>query len=137
MNEPISDILQSKGLRATPVRLKVLEQFQGSDNAVSPKEIELRFEQIDRITLYRTLKSFEEKGIVHKIDDGTGTPKYAMCIDKCDEGHHHDDHVHFHCNDCGSTFCVEDVEVPYIKTPPKLKVAKTSIVMNGTCEKCQ
>jgi Fur family ferric uptake transcriptional regulator len=132
-----TDILQSKKLRVTSVRENILTLLLSNDRAVSTKDIEKELKQVDRITLYRTLKAFEEKGVVHKIDDGTGVAKYALCIDKCDEDHHHDDHVHFHCNDCGDTFCVEEIEVPYIKTPSKLKVDRTSIVMNGTCERCQ
>lgn len=137
MSQSIEEILQSKSLRATSVREKVLSVLLASEKATSPRDIELKFENLDRITLYRTLKTFEEKGIIHKIEDGTGKPKFALCIDRCDEDHHHDDHVHFHCNDCGDTFCVEEIEVPYIKTPSKLKVENTAIIMKGTCESCQ
>lgn len=136
MGKKSKDIIKSKNLRPTPVREKVLNLLISSEKAISNKNIEVEFDYIDRITLYRTLKSFEEKGIIHKIEDGSGISKYAMCIDDCEEGHHHDEHVHFHCNDCGDTFCVEDVEVPTLKSPKKHKVENTSIVMNGTCENC-
>lgn len=137
MSSKISDILKSRDLRTTAVREKVLELFLKAPKAITNRDIELEFDHIDRITLYRTLKAFEEKGLIHKIDDGSGTPKFAKCIDNCDESHHHDDHVHFHCNDCGDTFCIEEVEVPYIKSPSKHLVKKTNIVLNGTCESCQ
>ncbi len=137
MSSKVARILKSRELRATNVREKILELFIDAPKAITHRDIELAFDYIDRITLYRTLKAFEEKGLIHKIEDGSGVAKYARCIDNCDEDHHHDDHVHFHCNDCGDTFCVEEVEVPYIKSPSKHLVTKTTIVLNGTCEQCQ
>ena len=137
MSSKIANLLKAKDLRVTAVREKIFGLFLNSDKAITNRDIELEFDYIDRITLYRTLKAFEEKGLIHKIEDGSGVPKFAKCIDNCDEGHHHDDHVHFHCNDCGDTFCVEEVEVPYIKSPAKLVVKKTTIVLNGICESCQ
>jgi len=119
MSHSAEQILKEKQLRQTPVRVKMLSVL------------------VDRITLYRTLKAFEEKGIIHKIEDGSGISKFALCIDDCNEDHHHDEHVHFHCNDCGDTFCVEEVEVPYVQAPKKHKVKTMSIILNGTCENCQ
>jgi len=136
MSNQSIDILKAKNLRLTPIREKVLSLLLSSEKAIANKDIEMAFDYLDRITLYRTLKSFEEKGIIHKIEDGTGVAKYAVCVDDCQEGHHHDEHVHFHCNDCGDTFCVEEVAIPKIQTPKKHKVETTSIVLNGTCESC-
>ena len=133
----VNDILKEKKLRLTPVREKVMSLIQAQDRAIAHRDIEHSFEQIDRITLYRTLKSFEEKGIIHKIDDGTGIAKYAMCDTACDEHHHHDDHVHFHCNYCGSTFCIDEIEAPQIQLPKKHLVEKTTVVLNGKCSDCQ
>ena len=41
--------------------------------------LEKAFPRADRITIYRTLKTFEEKGIVHGIEEGTTEVKYALC----------------------------------------------------------
>ena len=51
--------------------------------AVTLSDIENAFEKADRTTLYRTIKTFEEKVIVHQIDDGTGITKYALCEQGC------------------------------------------------------
>ena len=88
-------ILTANKLSKTEVRKKVLSLFISSDNALSLQEIESSFEKIDRITLYRTLKTFESKGIIHKAIDGTNHPKYAMCEESCDEHNHNDNHAHF------------------------------------------
>ena len=129
-------ILKSHNLRITPVRKEVLSLFVENEVAISHQDIEKSILDIDRITLYRTLKSFEEKGVIHKAVDGTDTAKYALCEAKCNEGSHYDDHVHFHCENCGNTFCVEDVEVPQMQSPEGYIIRSTHVILNGKCKKC-
>jgi len=129
-------LLKSHNLRITPFREQVLELFMVNDSAISSRNIQDELKSADRITVYRTLKSFIEKGLVHEAFDGTDTPKYALCEDHCNEHAHHDQHVHFHCHSCDQTFCVEDVEVPYVSTPKGFKVSSTNIILKGECEGC-
>ncbi len=129
-------LLKSHSLRITPFREQVLQLFIDQNTAISSRKIQDELEDADRITIYRTLKSFVDKGLVHEAFDGTDTPKYALCEDHCDEHAHHDQHVHFHCDKCDQTFCVEEVEVPYITTPKGFKVNSTNIVLKGKCESC-
>lgn len=129
-------LLRSHSLRITPFREQVLQLFLNHSAAVSSRKIQEELEDADRITVYRTLKSFVEKGLVHEAYDGTDTPKYALCEDHCDENSHHDQHIHFHCSNCDQTFCVEEVEVPYITTPKGFEVKSTNIVLNGNCSNC-
>ena len=70
--------LESKGVRPTAMRLLVFKYLATSKVAKTLTDIENAFAKADRTTLYRTLKTFEEKAIVHKIDDGSGITKYAM-----------------------------------------------------------
>ena len=129
-------LLKSHKLRITPFREKVLELFIHKGTAISAKYIQEEIEDSDRITVYRTIKSFVDKGIIHEAFDGTDVPKFAMCEEHCDEHAHHDSHVHFHCNKCEETFCVEEAEVPYISTPSGFQVQATNIVLQGKCSTC-
>ena len=54
-------------------------------------------EKFDRVTVYRTLQTFVEKGIIHTIPTADNSIRYALCKDDCAEGHHHDHHIHFVC----------------------------------------
>jgi len=139
MNKAL-DILVENGLRKTAMRQSVLEIFLDSDIAISQQLIETslekQFDKVDRITIYRTLKTFEQKGIIHKAIDGTHTPKYALCVDDCTEHEHHDTHAHFHCDDCSKTYCIEELEAPKIKAPKGFKVKSTHLVINGLCNDC-
>lgn len=139
MNKAL-DILVENGLRKTAMRQGVLEIFLDSDIAISQQlienSLEKQFDVVDRITIYRTLKTFEQKGIIHKAIDGTHTPKYALCVDDCTEHEHHDTHAHFHCDDCSKTYCMEELEAPKIKAPKGFKVKSTHLVINGLCSDC-
>lgn len=134
-----SDYLKKAGLKLTPVRMRMVEIFLSAHHALLQSEIENQFDGIDRITLYRTLKSFEEKGMIHRITDLEGNSKYAMCESRCmeDHHHHHHAHVHFQCEQCHLTFCVENVEIPAIEMPTKFLVTGQNITITGKCENCQ
>ena len=130
-------ILENTGLRKTKVRMQVLGLFlKQKKEALSLPKIEEAFEKLDRITLYRTLKTFENKGVIHRALDGTQHPKYALCNDHCSEDHHHDYHAHFHCKSCGKTLCLENVIVPKIPVPKGYQLEETAVVLSGSCEAC-
>ena len=63
--------------------------------------------RFDRVTLYRTIKQFEEKGLIHEVIDTKGQAKYALCVTECTTHEHHDDHLHFHCSQCDRTIGVD------------------------------
>ena len=131
------DVLRRYGLRNTEIRKAVLELFLDAGQALSQQDIDEKLQDSDRVTLYRTLRTFEEKGLIHRAVDGTTTSKYALCQDECTEHHHIDEHAHFHCIQCGVTFCVEGVEFP--ASPPKIKGARVDqvyLVLEGLCGEC-
>jgi len=131
------DILAANGLSKTKKRIQVLDLFLNANRVLSLKEIEVAVTDMDRITLYRTLKTFESRGIIHKATDGTKHPKYAMCNEHCDEHNHQDNHAHFHCTVCEQTTCLEAVPTPNIPNIPKgFKVAETNLIMSGVCNNC-
>lgn len=132
----IDSILDDHRLRKTPTRVDLLRILAEADQALSSQDIETRIPDADRITLYRTIKTFEEKGIIHQAIDGTLKPKYAMCSSGCTEDHHNDSHAHFHCESCGMTRCVDEVRISTATLPPDLQVSETSIVLKGRCSDC-
>ena len=134
--EKAIDLLKDHKLRKTNVRVQVLELFLQSKEALSSGVIEKEFDKIDRITLYRTLKTFEKEGIIHKAIDGSDKAKYALCQSDCTADHHHDNHAHFRCGDCGRTYCLDEIETPYIRVPKGFKVDAAHLVLEGLCEEC-
>ena len=119
------------------MRVKVLDLFLSRAQALSQNDLEQELGKVDRITLYRTLRTFEEQGLIHKAMDGTDKQKYALCQHDCAQGTHHDHHAHFHCDTCGNTICVEEIAAPVITPPVGFAVSETHLVIRGRCDVCQ
>lgn len=113
----IENILDSKGIRPTAMRLLVYTYMADVSVAVALSDIEAAFTQAERTTLYRTIKTFEEKGIVHHIEDGTGIKKYALCTPNCNCEIDQDLHLYFYCNRCHKTTCLIDHKIPHLYLP--------------------
>jgi len=136
MEEKYKALLKQHKLRVTDNRVAMLSLFDECETALSAHDVEGQLPDLDRVTLYRTLKSFQEKGIIHKAIDGTDTPRYAMCESACTEHSHHDEHVHFRCKTCHSTFCLNDVYVPKVNAPEGFRVESSHMVVEGNCAQC-
>ena len=138
MEEQIDFILKRNQLSVTGSRKKILELFLGSKGALAHGDIEKKTgEKFDRVTVYRTLQVFLEKGIIHNIPTSDNSVRYALCKSDCTEGHHHDNHVHFVCVNCGDTICLADVLVPEVKLPVGFKPKESQMVVEGICKDCQ
>lgn len=132
----VEDLLKRKGIRRTDFRLQVLEVFEANDAAVDLEAIESALGDFDRITLYRTVKTFLEKGLIHEINLN-GIKKYALCDTDCGENHEHrHDHVHFQCRLCDAVYCVEIAKMPNIDIP-NYDVEEVEIQLTGICESCK
>jgi len=137
MQKAIENILKCHNLRKTEMRGHVLELFLSSNReAIAHPELERRLPNADRITLYRTLKSFEEKGIIHQVVDGTQATKFALCVGACNTDQHFDQHAHFHCKDCGKTICLDEKIENTFNVPQGFQVTQAHLVLEGRCEGC-
>ncbi|MEZ4685291.1 MAG: transcriptional repressor [Bacteroidia bacterium] len=131
-------ILSRHSLRRTAPRQAVLEVFVNEQTALSQPEIEhILHEQCDRVTIYRTLTTFLENGLIHKVLDDAGAAKYALCAHDCESTHQHQhNHVHFKCELCGQTRCLEQVHAPKFNLPEGFVIRETNVLLQGICEDC-
>jgi Fur family transcriptional regulator, ferric uptake regulator len=137
-HQQILQILKRNQLSITDSRSKILELFLLHNGALAHADIEKKSgASFDRVTVYRTLQTFVEKGIIHTIPTADNSIRYALCKDECSEGHHHDHHVHFVCKQCGSTVCLEDISVPEVKLPKGYQSTQVEVVVNGVCKDCR
>tara|TARA_R110001592_G_scaffold3510_2_gene19595 strand:- start:273 stop:686 length:414 start_codon:yes stop_codon:yes gene_type:complete len=134
--EVIEKILESSKVKPTAMRLLVLQYLFNKNVAVSLTNIEGYFDKSDRTTLYRTLKTFVEKGIAHQIDDGTGITKYALCEEHCNCEIENDLHLHFHCKNCNETVCLTEHKIPHINLPEGFIAENINLVVKGICDTC-
>jgi len=134
--QELESLLKKHGLRRTDIRLQILGAFRHQEKAYSQQDLQNAVGEIDRVTLYRTLRSFEEKGLIHRAIDGTDQAKYALCQDDCTVHEHQDDHAHFHCTSCGKTICIDDIQVPPISLPRDYQLQESQLVLRGLCDSC-
>ncbi|MCK0131357.1 transcriptional repressor [Flavobacteriaceae bacterium F08102] len=132
----IEQQLAEFNIRPTAMRMLVYQFIEQQQKAVSLSVIEDYFDKADRTTLYRTIKTFEEKAVVHQIDDGTGVAKYALCEPGCGCDIGLDLHLHFHCTHCNDTTCLTDHKIPKIKVPAGYIAENINLVVKGICDLC-
>jgi len=137
MNEELEAMLTEKEVSPTAMRMLVLEYLLKQTAAVSLQDLEKDFIHSDRTTLYRTLKTFEEKGMIHQINDGTEASKYALCADACKAGSHYDLHLHFYCYSCKQTYCLPRHKVPDVSLPKGFQLKELNLVAKGVCDRCE
>ncbi|MBK6264928.1 transcriptional repressor [Marivirga sp. S37H4] len=136
MVKALEQKLLKHNIKPTAMRVLVLDYFNSLSAAISLSALYEEFDRSDRITLYRTLKAFEAKGLVHSIDDGTGAPKYALCEANCNTTDHNDSHIHFHCDSCERTFCLQKFSIPEFDLPTNFIQQEVKLVVNGVCDQC-
>lgn len=137
MSKQRSQLLVDKDIKATANRELVLEVFLSQNHALSLSDLEELLPWGDRASLFRTLKTFEKKGLIHQIKDGSPFTKYALCKEACESSHHLDIHPHFHCEACGKTVCLEKQEIIINSLPEGAILKNYSLIINGLCVSCQ
>lgn len=134
----ITELLRTSKLSITDTRVKILELFMNSDGALEHSSFEkLAGQTFDRVTVYRTLQTFLDKGIIHSIPTTDTSIRYALCKSDCTEHNHHDHHVHFKCEECGNTICLDDTDVPEIHLPKGYAMHNVDVVVSGVCKHCK
>ena len=130
-------LLRNFKLRSTPNRQDILDLFLQKNYALSQGDIEKEIDNhLDRVTVYRTLKTFLDRGLIHKVLDDEGSLKYALCNDACHAPVHHHDHVHFKCEACGQTTCLDQVSIPSVALPEGYNRKEMNLLIQGVCLDC-
>ncbi|MGV4413506.1 Fur family transcriptional regulator [Chryseobacterium sp. T1] len=127
--------LINRNIAPTAMRILVLEVLGKSKVALSLADLEVELDHADKVTIYRTLKKFEEHKLIHSIEDGTGSLKYALCESNC-QCTPEFSHAHFHCNQCSQTFCLRNYHLPELSLPKNFLAEQTSFVVKGICDHC-
>jgi len=138
MKTDFAAILKQHELRHTETRVEVLKIFVKNTHALSHADIEKKIgNTYDRVTIYRTLNSFLESGLIHKVLDSEGGVKYALCNHTHQhQGVHAENHIHFKCRKCSQTQCLDHFPIPDFSLPKTYKVEGINLLVEGVCDKC-
>ncbi|MAW95667.1 MULTISPECIES: Fur family transcriptional regulator [Flavobacteriaceae] len=135
-------ILSNHGIRPTQMRSKIYRYLRRKQSAVSFSDLKKVFAEksennktANRTTFYRNLKIFEDKGLIHQVNDGTGMAKFAISGENTKSKYGTDLHLHFHCTECKKTICLPN-KLPEESLPDDYKINDVNLVLKGICVKC-
>lgn len=142
--QKLRSILHQCNMKSTKIRMMVLELLLNSDVAMSHSQISERLgkqeQEIDKVTLYRTLNTFVEKKLAHKVATQDRNWLYAVYDSDAEHAEDGHEHAHFICIDCEKIYCFPiDQEAASIRQRDLqgFEVKQTEIRLHGRCPVCQ
>jgi len=128
------ELLHKKGLSKTTPRIAVLEKLIGAAGPVTVNDLASKGMKMDRVTIYRTLNTLRENGIIREIPAASGTNYYEMAC------RHNPLHPHFYCTSCRSMTCMTPVPPEaverWLAIPEEFSVQNLTISLSGRCDRC-
>lgn len=123
--------------RNSSTKNKIIEILSSSTSALAHKDFQdIMGNSCDRVTIYRALERLFEEGKIHKITNFDGVIVYALCKNCDNHNHiHQDEHIHFSCEKCKTTQCLE-LNLPKIELPKNYKISQKQFLFSGICPKC-
>jgi len=128
----------NNGLKVTPQRLAVLKYLKDNRNHPTAEKVHsdlLReYPAMSLTTVYKTLSSFVEAGMVKELDIDAHKMRFDFIMDN---------HGHFHCRVCDNVYDIEHaaaVAVDDLKNKKSREghhVDTISINLKGVCRYCE
>ncbi|HPC03562.1 MAG TPA: transcriptional repressor [Syntrophales bacterium] len=128
------EVLERKKLARTAPRIAILEKLIRSGRALTVSDLVSEGMEMDRVTIYRTLNTLRDKGIVREIPTSSGTNYYEMAC------RHNPLHPHFYCTSCRSMTCLPPLAGGEMKAwltlPEGLLARELTVSISGLCGRC-
>ncbi len=137
--QPLSAYVEAchrAGVKATHQRMEILRLLAATtehpDAETLFAQVCLRIPSISLDTVYRTLRTFEEKGVIRRI----GSAAERMRFDADTTPHHH-----FFCTACGSVIDFRSPALDAVCPPPEAsrigQISSAHVEVRGRCNKCR
>jgi len=132
--EHLTEVCRSSGMRMTHQRMEIFREVAATgehpDADTIFKRVRKKLPMISHDTVYRTLASLEEAGLINRVDPACGRARFDANTDE---------HHHFICKQCGS---ITDV---YLNIEPTLpegietigSVESLHLQIRGVCKNCK
>ena len=133
--EDIIHLLQHHGVRPTANRILIAACLAAEGRPLSLTELETALESVDKSNISRALALFREQHLVHVLEDGSDSVRYELCRSTHDE-EDDDAHVHFYCERCRRTFCLENTAIPPVPLPEGYTAESVNYMVKGVCPAC-
>ncbi|MDP2917337.1 MAG: Fur family transcriptional regulator [Dehalococcoidia bacterium] len=137
MKQDILGKLEELGYRVTPQRAMIVAAINHSDDHISAEEIyaqvRAKYPHVNISTVYRTLETLKEIGLVTETDMGEGRVRYHPA----GKGHHH----HLVCQECGATIDLDETVLSNLKDALRREYGFLAdlrhLAIFGHCVKCK
>ncbi len=101
-----ADLLRERGLRMTSSRRQILSALFAAQAPTSAERLSVDL-QLDLATVYRSLETFEELGLVRHVHLGHGPGLYALLADG--------EREYLYCERCGSVRALPPAELDPVR----------------------
>jgi Fur family transcriptional regulator, peroxide stress response regulator len=139
VKERLSDFeaaCRRRGLRRTPQRLEIFRALaEAADHPTAERlheRLQRRMPTLSLDTVYRTLNTLTEHGLVHKVETVESQARFEAY-----EGPHH----HLICRKCREIVDFEWPSIDDFELPMKVKswgeISRRSLTVYGVCRKCR
>lgn len=136
MTEVLLQSLRDAKLKATPARRLILDIFSAGCQPINAEFIyhKLKTKKINQVTVYRTLSSLEQAGMIKRVNLRKDSAYYELAAN-----HHH----HVVCKGCGKiesfdTCTLTELSKNILKHSSQFKViVDHSLELFGYCRHCR
>jgi Fe2+ or Zn2+ uptake regulation protein len=135
LDDKVRGMLKTAELYCTEARVAVLKVLLRAPSPLRQNQIAARLatKTLNKVTIYRTLESLVEAGLVHRAF----MQKRAWHFELAHHCSERQCHPHFTCLDCGDTHCLTGVSLPMAKSPLKgFVISRQQVRLEGWCPAC-
>jgi Fur family ferric uptake transcriptional regulator len=133
-----TQLLKTNGLRRTAAREAILRLLTSAGRPLSHQDILKRRKgtgSFDRVTVYRTLETLQEAGLLHRIQGMDGTWRFCRHRNES-PANCAGNHIHFLCSRCDQMSCLPEQPLPWISAPAGATIQSKQLVVHGRCAAC-
>lgn len=131
-----SELCRSEGIKATHQRMEIMRTLAATEEHPDAesvyREVKQRIPTISLDTVYRTLRMFEEKGLIARV----GSVRDRARFDANTEHHHH-----FVCTQCGMVRDFYSEALDSLSPPSDIgrlgEVDGVYVELRGVCRNCR
>jgi Fur family ferric uptake transcriptional regulator len=128
--ESLAQRLRERGMRMTPQRQRVMDAVTQLVHA-TPDQVSEAVPDVDLTTVYRTLETLEQIGLLAHTHLGHGAPSYRLA---------EDDHIHVVCHHCSSVVDapagLADELAARLRSERGFVLDRSHFTVFGTCADC-
>ena len=133
--EYLTEVLRANGFRLTHQRLEVVRELAATDAHPDAehvfRSVRKRVPTISLDTVYRTLGTLADLGLVSRFVGASGAVRYDPNLSQ---------HHHFVCTGCGRIYDVENPDLDHVTAPDALvkigQVEHVEVRFRGVCHEC-